>query len=264
MKTYYFNVADCIFSIRLNPTDWPELEKRVEKELLAYLRNFQINIIPKKIHLKINFVLEKQIHYLYINNNTETYTRLYQKIKEGEIACSYRIGMGLFQILLQIMLSRLLEGNGLLLHASASLIHKRAYLFLADSGGGKSTIVRFLRNAFPALADDSVIIRNKRNRFYLYQTPFVEKESWIQRSNKRYRLGGVFFLQKAKKTSAIRIIDKNKVLKHFTRLLHIYFEKRLISHQVKIIVQLVNSSEKFYVFQFEKKIEQIMKTLDCV
>ncbi|MBD3278891.1 MAG: hypothetical protein GF388_11380 [Candidatus Aegiribacteria sp.] len=55
--------------------------------------------------------------------------------------------------------SRAVLGRGAVLHASAAVVIGKGVLFLAPSGGGKSTTVRILkRRGFTILGDDSTIV----------------------------------------------------------------------------------------------------------
>lgn len=129
-------------------------------------------------------------------------TYYYETIRfEGKntVVSYYRIGPALFSFVLKQLLLRVLgDHDCFMLHTSSVLIDGKAFLFMANSGGGKSTIMKFLTHKYQSLADDSVIIRRENSRFYLYQTPMVEKEWWIKKTSDRYEIGGLYFINKAK------------------------------------------------------------------
>lgn len=102
-----------------------------------------------------------------------------------------------FHLVFRYALQKLLSDNyGFFLHASAIAQGSHASLFLGKSSSGKSSVIKLLRDKFSVLADDSMIVRSSRKSILLYQAPFLEKESWIQQSKKRYFLRNIFLLKK--------------------------------------------------------------------
>ena len=74
---------------------------------------------------------------------------------------------------------KLLDHDGLMLHASAVVLDGRAYLFSADSGTGKSThtqlwLKHFGSKAF-VLNDDKPALRLYNGKWYAYGTPWSGK-----------------------------------------------------------------------------------------
>ncbi|MCL6566521.1 MAG: hypothetical protein K6U09_08875 [Acidobacteriia bacterium] len=58
------------------------------------------------------------------------------------------------------------------LHATAVVISGEAVAFLADPGGGKSTLAAtFLQAGFPLLTDDLLVVRRQGERFFAYPGP---------------------------------------------------------------------------------------------
>ena len=79
-------------------------------------------------------------------------------------------------------------------------------------GAGKSTVIKLLRFHHPAQADDNVIIKKERiTPYFFYQTPFIEKEWWVNPS--KYQINKIFFLRKARYTR----IEKNRGEKIFIK-----------------------------------------------
>jgi hypothetical protein len=56
-----------------------------------------------------------------------------------------------------------LAPDGALLHAAGVIVRDRALLFLAPSGGGKSTLSRLVGDRFPLLSDETVCVRPSRD-----------------------------------------------------------------------------------------------------
>lgn len=263
MEVYYFNIANFCFSIRFHNTEWIYLKEKLKNEVLSYLKNFEVKENPGKIHYQIDFIWEEKVIYLYLKKDTESYIRLYRRIRKNKIVCSYRLGVAQFQLLISNILSGLLtDNNGVLLHASAALVNKRADVFLGESGAGKSTVVTLLHHQFPALADDSVIIRKKGKRLCFYQTPFMEKGQRIDKSSRKYDLGKIYFLRKSNSFKMIKLIHKNHIMKQFARLSNMYYKKKLIAQQIKNIFELVNAFDNFYILDFNNEPHKLVKFMN--
>lgn len=78
----------------------------------------------------------------------------------------------------------LADNKGFILRSSAANFNEKAYLFLGKSGAGKFTIMKLLNGKYSALADDDVIVKKESYNYYLYQSPFLEKEWWIKKGGK--------------------------------------------------------------------------------
>ncbi len=94
---------------------------------------------------------------------------------------------------------KLINFDGMMLHASAVVVDGKAYLFSAPSGTGKSTHTSLWLRLFGDRAyiinDDKPAIRLEDGRFYVYGTPFSGKHD-ISR-NTRTELGGICFISQA-------------------------------------------------------------------
>lgn len=71
-----------------------------------------------------------------------------------------------------LMIHLLAQGRGLLLHASAMLDGGKGYLFAGSSGRGKSTMARLWDGKATILSDDRIILRQQREGFWMYGTPW--------------------------------------------------------------------------------------------
>lgn len=103
--------------------------------------------------------------------------------------------------------SRLLEHNGMMLHASCVVLDGEAYLFSAPSGTGKSThtqlwLKRFGDRAF-ILNDDKPALRWIDGTCYAYGTPWSGKTSLNR--NERAVLRGIGILQRSDVNFAERL-----------------------------------------------------------
>lgn len=95
---------------------------------------------------------------------------------------------------------RLLDFDGMMLHASAVALNGRAYLFSANSGVGKSTHTSLWKSLFPGAVivnDDKPAVRFIDGNLYVYGTPFSGKHDMSV--NSRFLLGGICFLERGEK-----------------------------------------------------------------
>lgn len=189
--------------------------KLVLKELINYtfasFKTSSIGPISAELNIKDDDTItlaakedKLYIHLSDIHSNTkiETY---------------YHISFNYFYLVLSELLNNLIRVNGFLLHASSIKINNEAILFIAPSETGKSTIMKTLSSIFKPLGDDSAIIRKYKNKYYMYQTPFIEKEAWIKKNNERINIKKIYFIKQGKNTIASDIskemvINKMKFL----------------------------------------------------
>ncbi len=93
---------------------------------------------------------------------------------------------------------KLVDYDGMMLHASALIMDGKAYLFSADSGVGKSTHTNLWRRVFgdervKILNDDKPALRLEDNVWYAYGTPWCGK--YGLNLNLKYPVGGICFLK---------------------------------------------------------------------
>lgn len=98
-----------------------------------------------------------------------------------------------------IFYRKLLDFDGMLLHASAVIKDGYAYLFSAPSGTGKSTHTALWCKVFEdaqILNDDKPAIRIIEGKVYVFGTPWSGKSDL--NLNLRVPLGGICFLERSK------------------------------------------------------------------
>jgi len=114
----------------------------------------------------------------------------------------------------------LAKNAGFLLHASAVIRKGKAYLFVAQGGGGKTTAANLSRR-LRVLDDDVVVVRKVRKSFLAFSPAYLQNQKtdrlYVQ---KGYPVKAVFFLKKAKEISFVQI-SKPEVFQE-TLLYHIH------------------------------------------
>lgn len=101
----------------------------------------------------------------------------------------------LFSVMLLATRQHILN-NGLCLHAAAVSRHARGFLFLGESGAGKSTISSLSAEiGIPVLAEDRVFLLNNKSGYLLAAGPHPTSE-YVNYSDARPLLKGIFVIFK--------------------------------------------------------------------
>jgi hypothetical protein len=108
------------------------------------------------------------------------------------------LGYPLNQVLWILLLS---QGRGLLFHACGIDGDGKGYLFLGNSGDGKSTTAKlWFDHGLTVLNDDRIIVREKKGKFWMYGTPW--HGDFKEHSSHGLPIDKLFFLRHGKKNSA--------------------------------------------------------------
>lgn len=261
MTILFLDIAG--FSIRLEffISEYYFARKKLIQDIKHNLAGFIKPKSAKKPDYSVYFIEQQSIKAFHRKNNYVYFLNFYKKIAKNKIETYYHIGFIQFQIILMNILIELLTSvKGLMIHASSSLPNNKALLFLGQSGAGKSTIINLLNGKYTPLADDSVILKKEENEFFLYQTPFIEKEYWIKKSCKRYRLKSVYLL---KKSSSYRIQKiYNKVENYKNILESLLTEKDNVNKQVITINEFIKKQSNFYYLYFGKNKHKLINLIE--
>lgn len=116
---------------------------------------------------------------------------------------------------------KMLNYNGIVLHASVVELDGIAYAFSAKSGTGKSTHAHLWTKYFDGKAQiingDKPLLRFINEKCYVYGTPWCGKEGY--NINKKAQLKKICFLERGTENSIVNI-SKNEALKRiFSQLL---------------------------------------------
>ncbi len=116
---------------------------------------------------------------------------------------------------------RILDYNGIVMHACVVEIDGISYAFSAKSGTGKSTHAALWLKNFGKRAriinGDKPILRYLDNELYVYGTPWCGKER--QHTNTRSPLRAVCFIERDSQNSIRKIDNKEAIKRIFTQLL---------------------------------------------
>lgn len=114
---------------------------------------------------------------------------------------------------------KLLEFDGMMLHASAIAADGKAYLFSAESGVGKSTHTQLWRQHFGServsiINDDKPALRQCNGVWYAFGTPWSGKHGLNQ--NVCYPLAGICFIERGT-TNRIEPYTGNDIIFRFLK-----------------------------------------------
>ena len=136
--------------------------------------------------------------------------------------------------------------NAIMLHASAVYDGRRAYVFIAPSGGDKSTISRLaLEQGYKVLNDDRVIVKKEKGKFYIYGNPWHGEI--FKTENSRLRLDGIYFIRKSD-INKLRPCSKRRALCGIMKNMFCLADR---DDMINLCVELVEKSG-FYIFEFKK------------
>ncbi len=259
MNKIFLNIADFNLAVNFKMNKLMvgifEAERnKLIQDITLYCRNFILKSRPKRIDFTIDISF---IHPDILRKKKDFYIMLYRSLGKNRIETSYLINIFEFQWILQGALHLLfLKSGALVFHASANSFGDEAHLFVGKSGAGKSTIMKLLDKKYRALGDDSIIVRRQNGKINCYQTPLVEKNSWMNKTSKKYRLGKIFFLKKAKFFKIEKITDKEYVLNK--ALDHAWMIKIFNKSSLKSMLEFVDNFDEFYFLYFSKYREELL------
>ncbi|OGG18169.1 hypothetical protein A3D78_04230 [Candidatus Gottesmanbacteria bacterium RIFCSPHIGHO2_02_FULL_39_14] len=247
-----FNIKTAFYRAKYNHIQ-SALYYEIEKNLTGF-------IITTKTPGKCDFYIDiKHVSYhktlITKEDLIETYYLPYfHMIKNRRLATYYYINLHIFLHILDFILKKLLMNHGFILHASAASINGKANIFLAPSGGGKSTITKFLPDYIKTIGDDNIIIRKHNNEYMVFQTPFEEKNR-LNKNNVGYKLKNIYFLKKSTKTAVTKIYDKDQKYKKL--LSSILAGKNDIQKIIPTVLLFLDKFDNFYKLEFRKSKKEI-------
>ena len=102
---------------------------------------------------------------------------------------------------------QLISNNILFIHASAVILNGKGYIFMGDSGMGKSTIISHVKDGI--YADDTVLIKKVGRRFFIYPSIF-DKRFVHPKLSKPFPVEHIFVLNKSDTNTVTEIPYRQK------------------------------------------------------
>lgn len=195
---------------------------RNKKKYFLYNGSLELDPFPSKL-----VILESDLKYgeIFIRDS-----------ESSQDIFSDPLEYPLNQILMIILLSR---AKGTLLHACGVDDGNSGYLFLGNSGHGKSTIAKiWFENKSTVLNDDRIIVREKDGVIWMYGTPW--HGDFRELSLKGMPISKIFFLRKGKRNSAVRKEDSEAVSMLLARGFFPFWDKEGMGNTVNLCHAVVS------------------------
>ena len=150
---------------------------------------------------------------------------------------------------------RLLEHDGLMLHASAIAYKGQAYLFSGPSGVGKSTHTRLWQSVFgeevQVFNDDKPALRRMDGRWYAYGTPWCGKDGI--NINMKVPLAGICFLRQAKENRISELSPEDAIPELVAQTLNKFQKPR---NRELLLTRVLQISREIPVFTLENRADE--------
>lgn len=260
IKRIYLNIAGFNIKLNFSSAEGSFFRNKLRQEITNLYVNFLSTQIPKKTDFIIN-IKEKKINEIVskkINEKIKYFQYFYELRGEQEIYTSYQISIPQFQQLVRISLQKILsKKQGVILHSSGIIMKDKILLFVGKPGSGKSTIMTLLSKRFKAFSDDSIIVKKESKKFFVYNTPFIETNSWIDKINEKYEIKGLFMLKKADDYRIDQIHDTHYIISRMIK--QVWTEQEYLSQQIPIILELIANIKifKLYFGTNQKQLEKL-------
>lgn len=251
MDIIYLEIAGFAIGVRFHPTEPPFLKEKGFKDRLSFYFYGFVSKSAKKVDFWIDVKERTNLEVMIQTVSKKHFLNIYEE--DGETLITfYHLSEVQFSLILRKICQQLLsKHNGLIIHASASLVNDQAFIFLGPSGAGKSTIIKLVSKTYPALADDSIIIKKEGREYYFYQTPFREKSFWVIKGSGKFRLGKIFFLKKARSQKITKLTDKEEISKNFLE--QFLTQEANPNAQIESLLKFISQFKSFYLLHFNLK-----------
>lgn len=259
MEHILISVAGLYIQINFYPTEREFIRKKLRSEIKSFYKYFIVTNQNIKPQYFIDLYDDIKLEY-HIDGST-TSSKLFieccQIIDHYRIKTSYWISILQLQfVIFNLLDSFLCKNNGFILHTSANIVNNQAFLFLAPSGGGKSTIMNLLKCSYTPLVDDFAIIKKEHDQYFVYPPLLIEKYEWINKSNKGYPIRQVIFLEKSKSIHLKPIHDFNKIFQLLSK--QIWASRSTYKLMMRNILEFINEC-RFYTLKFTKDENKLVR-----
>lgn len=184
-------------------------------------------------------------------DSEDTYINFYKKNGPNRYFLYHHASLYHFHLLLRkVLVEEIIHQGGMILHASACNVENGAVIFLAPSGGGKSTIIHELKDAYPSLADDLVVLLPKNKEWHLYQIPNLEKANWIVYGNNNYPVHGMYFLKKSTQEDIKKLENPAEIYSKLLR--QVILRKKQNTREEMAPIPSLCTSVPFYILDYKK------------
>lgn len=265
LEPLYLNISGFNIGLKFKTGDsFSHLEKAFKQQIMHFYQGFLLLEVPELIHYQITFFPKNSFETLTNLKLKKHFINFYEEKSNRKINSFFHISILQLQLVLRKAVQSLLTKNkGFIIHASASNIKGEAVIFVGSSGAGKSTAMNMLNPIYPALGDDSAIIKKEGSEYLFYQTHLIEKNSWVKKNYQPFKLTKVFFPKKAQGYRAEKITNKELISKQL--LPQLLTEDDSSSNQVQNVLKFADSFHNFYRLHFSlKSTAELVNTINQI
>ena len=244
----FLNVAGKVIKFYFEPSE----QGIIRNTLLSNIKKVWglsgfISKKPKRKDFQIRFssdppeILVRGDKYYYLD---------YKKmLAKRRVDTSYYLSLASLQLLLKDVISYIFEKEGFFLHGS-SVIGKDKILrvFLAPTGGGKTTAASLLPSDFVKFSDDIILVLKVGRDWKFFSPPFIEKKHFPER--KEANKAEFYFLKKSKDEGKILLDHPDILLKKLIS--QIWLRSAISERMLKLISQFTKE-HNFYQLSFSLK-----------
>lgn len=142
--------------------------------------------------------------------------------------------------------------GGMLLHATAVIKDKKAFIFLGVGGAGKSTIAN-LSKRYKVLGDDIIAVRKKGGHYYAFSTPWKQAPFIKPDRHKKGRIWAIFFIKKSNRISFKSLQPEHALMRMLSSHIHfLVYTKRPLTEKIFFTAADFTKRIPAYEMEFEK------------
>ena len=260
-KEYFLSQAGFTVRVVFKPSDFGY----AREELISSFKKAWASFLcprPKKVDFSVAVSSEAGKKEILVRDNGKrfyflTYTRDFARRK---IDTYYTVNLRGLDMLFREIFAYLIRKDGFLLHASSVTDNKgRLSVFMARSGGGKTTTLNLLRNVgYGKFGDDIILVRRLPGGWKFFSPPFIEKDELSVK--KEASRADLYLVRKAGKAFLAPIGEKKFLLPFLLGQIWLNdgkMEKRVLKSALLFLKE--NDFSKLGVVLNAKKMRKVLK-----
>lgn len=258
MKNIFLSIAGFTIELVLHVTEYSQAQQLFLLQLSKVYGGFMIDRKDEKIDFSIHVMQSNQTEVLKYKERN--YIEYYKVRKDkNSITTFYSVSIEQLAQLLRYILFHLIKESGFFMHGAAVIHNNKALLFVGASGAGKSTIVEMVRKISIPFADDSFVIRKIKGAYYCFQTPFLDKQTWIKKIHGGFPIAKIYLLTQSK-TTFIQKVDDVKKAKD-TLFVELISNQTNIKQSSQLALRFLNQFANIHSLHFSLNKKEVISTL---
>ncbi len=258
-QEYYLSIAEFVIKIKISAS-----EQVIFREI--FLENFRrlwrgvMLLESERTDFEIECDLSDPAMRTIVKKEKLYMEAWATEVKQNKIRLANLSSLWVLQLAIRQAVMHLLKGQGFLLHASAVRGESKGMqIFLAESGGGKSTTAkRASELGLRHVADDSVIVRKIKGGWRCYGPGMVEKQYLASSiGSSRFALNCLIKSASTRKYEPSSLAEKLSLVMKQVWL----FDEGMSKATYEMVVSFVKAA-KIYQLELSLKPEKLGEVLD--